>query len=89
MNGEPRLPNAITKEWERTARPEERLRVLLWGLMYFTCRVSWWLTVPLAVLVDQLKSMDWAGRRARFHSKVEPALLTTVRQYVAVLLGIR
>jgi mRNA interferase MazF len=42
-----------------------------------------------AILVDQLKSMDWAGRRARFHSKVEPALLTTVRQYVAVLLGIR
>jgi mRNA interferase MazF len=42
-----------------------------------------------AVLVDQLKSMDWAGRQAQFHSKAEPALLTKVRQYIAVLLGIR
>jgi mRNA interferase MazF len=42
-----------------------------------------------AVLVDQLKSMDWAGRQAQFHCKTEPALLTKVRQYIAVLLGIR
>jgi mRNA interferase MazF len=42
-----------------------------------------------AVLVDQLKSLDWAGRQAQFHSKAEPALLTKVRQYIAVLLGIR
>lgn len=42
-----------------------------------------------AVLVDQLKSMDWAARGTRFHSKAEATLLTTVRQYVAVLLGIR
>ena len=42
-----------------------------------------------AVLVDQLKSMDWSGRSAKFHSKATPALLTKVRQYVAVLLGIR
>jgi mRNA interferase MazF len=42
-----------------------------------------------AVLVDQLKSLDWAGRRAQFHSKAEPALLTKVRQYISVLLGIR
>lgn len=42
-----------------------------------------------AVLVDQLKSMDWALRRAKFHSKAEPALVNKVRQYVAVLLGIR
>ena len=42
-----------------------------------------------AVLVDQLKSMDWAGRQAQFHSKAVPALLTKVRQYIAVLLGIR
>ena len=42
-----------------------------------------------AILVDQLKSLDWAGRRAKFHSKVEPALLSKVRQYVAVLLGLR
>jgi mRNA interferase MazF len=42
-----------------------------------------------AILVDQLKSMDWAGRRAKFHSKTEPALLGKVRQYIAVLLGLR
>jgi len=42
-----------------------------------------------AVLVDQLKSMDWAVRNARFHSKAEPALVNKVRQYIAVLLAIR
>jgi mRNA interferase MazF len=42
-----------------------------------------------AVLVDQLKSMDWAGRKAAFHSKAEPALVNKVRQYVGVLLAIR
>lgn len=42
-----------------------------------------------AVLVDQLKSMDWAGRNAQFHSKAPTALLGTVRQYIAVLLSIR
>ena len=42
-----------------------------------------------AVLVDQLKSMDWAGRKASFHSKAEPALVSKVRQYLAVLLGLR
>ena len=42
-----------------------------------------------AVLVDQLKSLDWARRQAQFHSKAEPALLTKVRQYISVLLGIR
>lgn len=42
-----------------------------------------------AVLVDQLNSMDWAARRASFHSKADPALLKKVRSYVAVLLGIR
>ena len=41
-----------------------------------------------AVLVDHLKSMDWAARRATFHSKAEPALLKKVRAYVGVLLGI-
>src|ERR1700757_5265658 len=34
-----------------------------------------------AVLVDQLKSMDWALRRAKFHSKSDPALVNKVRQY--------
>ena len=42
-----------------------------------------------AVLVDQLKGMDWAGRKAAFHSKAEPALVNKVRQYVGVLLAIR
>ena len=42
-----------------------------------------------AVLADQLKSMDWAGRKAKFHSKAEPALVNKVRQYVAVLLALR
>lgn len=41
-----------------------------------------------AVLVDQLKSVDWTGRRAEFHSRAAAAMLTKVRQYVAVLLSI-
>src|SRR5216684_7852531 len=35
-----------------------------------------------AVLVDQLKSLDWSIRRAKFHSKAEPALLAKVRTYL-------
>jgi mRNA interferase MazF len=42
-----------------------------------------------AVLVDQLKSLDWSSRRARFHSRAEPSLVGKVRQYIAVLLGLR
>ena len=42
-----------------------------------------------AVLVDQLKSMDWAGRKAKFHSKVDTGLVNKVRQYISVLLGMR
>ena len=42
-----------------------------------------------AVLVDQLKSLDWSGRSARFHSRAEAALVSRVRQYLAVLLGLR
>jgi mRNA interferase MazF len=41
-----------------------------------------------AVLVDQLKSMDWVGRKAKFRSTAEPALVNKVRQYAAVLLGL-
>jgi hypothetical protein len=33
--------------------------------------------------------MDWIGRQAKFHSTAEPALVSKVRQYVAVLLGLR
>jgi len=39
-----------------------------------------------AVLVDHLKSMDWTARKAAFHSKADPALLTKVRAYLGVLL---
>lgn len=42
-----------------------------------------------AVLVDQLKSLDWSARHAAFHSKADPALLAEVRAYLGVLLGIR
>lgn len=42
-----------------------------------------------AVLVDQLKSLDWVERHAEFHSKAPAALVTKVRQYIAVLLSIR
>ena len=41
-----------------------------------------------AVLVDQLKSMDWAGRGAEFHSKAPAVTMSKVRQYIAVLLQI-
>ncbi len=41
-----------------------------------------------AVLVDQLKSLDWSARRAEFHSKAAPSLLKQVRRYVGVLLAI-
>src|ERR1700684_3486580 len=34
-----------------------------------------------AVLVDHLKSMDWAARKAAFHSKAESGLLATARAY--------
>lgn len=45
-------------------------------------------TVEGAVLADQIKSFDWAARKATFHSKAEPALLSRVRAYLNVLLGI-
>ena len=42
-----------------------------------------------AVLVDHVKSMDWAARKAAFHSKADSELLAEVRAYLAVLLGLR
>ena len=42
-----------------------------------------------AVLVDQLKSIDWQGRGAEFHSKAPAQTIAKVRQYIAVLLQIR
>jgi mRNA interferase MazF len=41
-----------------------------------------------AALVDQLKSMDWSGRGAEFHSKAPASMMLKVRQYIAVLLEI-
>jgi len=41
------------------------------------------------VLVDHINSMDWAARKATFHSKADSALLAKVRAYLGVLLGIR
>jgi mRNA interferase MazF len=41
-----------------------------------------------AVLVDQIKSLDWSVRRAEFHSKAPDFLVSKVRQYIAVLLQI-
>jgi mRNA interferase MazF len=42
-----------------------------------------------AVLVDHLKSLDWKARAVKFHAKADPALLSRVRAYLAVLLRIR
>jgi mRNA interferase MazF len=42
-----------------------------------------------AVLVDHIRSMDWAARKATFHSKADSALLAKARAYLGVLLGIR
>jgi mRNA interferase MazF len=42
-----------------------------------------------AVLTDHLKSMDLEARNAKFHSKADPALLSRVRGYIAVLLHLR
>lgn len=42
-----------------------------------------------AVLVDQLKSLDWTVRKTQFHSRADPGVVSKVRQYIAVLLAIR
>jgi len=42
-----------------------------------------------AVLVDHLKSLDWAARIVTFHSKANPALLAKGRTYLGVLLDIQ
>lgn len=41
-----------------------------------------------AVLVDQVKSLDWAARKAEFHSKAPAITISKVRRYLAVLLQI-
>lgn len=35
-----------------------------------------------AALVDHLKSLGWTARKARFHSKADPALLAKARAYL-------
>ncbi|HEX8818093.1 MAG TPA: type II toxin-antitoxin system PemK/MazF family toxin [Terriglobales bacterium] len=42
-----------------------------------------------AVLVDHVKSLDWAARHAVFHSKGQTPLLSQARAYLGVLLGIK
>jgi mRNA interferase MazF len=42
-----------------------------------------------AALIDQLKIMDWGGRKAKFCAKADRALVGKVRQYITVLLGLR
>jgi mRNA interferase MazF len=42
-----------------------------------------------AILADQVKSLDWRVRDAQFHSKSPTDLTKKVRNYLAVLLGIR
>ena len=42
-----------------------------------------------SVLVDQVKSLDWSVRKAVFHSKAGPDLLSKTRAFLSVLLGIR
>lgn len=42
-----------------------------------------------SVLVDQIESLDWQVRKGAFHSKASPELLSKVRAYLEVLLGIR
>jgi mRNA interferase MazF len=46
-------------------------------------------TVEGAVLVDHIKSVDWAARNVKFHSGADPALLNQVRGYIGILLHIR
>ncbi|HVO59704.1 MAG TPA: type II toxin-antitoxin system PemK/MazF family toxin [Terriglobales bacterium] len=46
-------------------------------------------SVEGAILVDQIKSLDWSARNAEFHSAIEPNMLAKVRSHLAVLLGIR
>jgi mRNA interferase MazF len=40
------------------------------------------------VLSDQVKSLDWRERKAKFKSKITPAQLNKVRQNIKVLLSI-
>jgi len=41
-----------------------------------------------SVALPCVKSMDWAGHKAKFHSKADPGLINKARQYIAVLLAL-
>jgi hypothetical protein len=43
--------------------------------------------VERAILVGQLKSVDWDGRKAELNSKAELGIINKGRQYIAVLLA--
>jgi mRNA interferase MazF len=42
---------------------------------------------PSAVLADQVKSLDWVGRKAKFKGKARPAELASVRAKIIALVG--
>ena len=42
---------------------------------------------PSAVLADQVKSMDWMERKARFRGKARPAELASVRAKIVALVS--
>jgi mRNA interferase MazF len=42
---------------------------------------------PSAVLADQVKSLDWVGRKAKYKGKARPAELTSVRAKIIALVG--
>lgn len=42
---------------------------------------------PSAVLADQVKSLDWVGRKAKFKGKARPAELANVRAKIIALVG--
>lgn len=39
------------------------------------------------VLADQVKSLDWAGRKAKYKGKARPAELASVRAKIVALVG--
>lgn len=42
-----------------------------------------------AVLADHIKSFDWTARKVSLYSKADPVVLSRVRAYLEVLLGMR
>lgn len=42
---------------------------------------------PSAVLVDQIKSLDWRARRAKLKGTASPAIVSEVRSLLSALIG--